>query len=109
MRFQVPQFIDTETRLVGPFTLKQFLWIASGAVLVFLLNFFLSPGYLIAAGVIIMLIAVAFAYAKIEGMSLVSYLIKALVYMLSSKRYLFTKSGNEETSVLDEYKGSGKS
>src|SRR3989344_88813 len=37
MKFQVPQFIATETKLIGPFTLKQFLWLASGGMLIFLL------------------------------------------------------------------------
>ncbi len=32
MRFQVPQFIETETKIVGPFTLKQFLYIALGSL-----------------------------------------------------------------------------
>ena len=27
MQFQVPQFTETETKLIGPFTLKQFLWL----------------------------------------------------------------------------------
>ena len=31
MRFQLPQFIETETKLVGPFTLKQFIYLAGGA------------------------------------------------------------------------------
>ncbi|MBI2064943.1 MAG: PrgI family protein [Candidatus Yanofskybacteria bacterium] len=35
MKFQIPQFIETETKLIGPFTLKQFLWLASGGALIF--------------------------------------------------------------------------
>ena len=31
MRFQLPQFIETEVKIVGPFTLQQFLWVAGGA------------------------------------------------------------------------------
>ena len=33
MRFQLPQFIETEVKIVGPFTLKQFLWLAGGAAI----------------------------------------------------------------------------
>lgn len=35
MRFQVPQFIDIEDKIVGPLTLKQFIYIAGNAALAF--------------------------------------------------------------------------
>lgn len=31
MRFQVPQFIDIEDKIFGPFTFKQFIYLAGGA------------------------------------------------------------------------------
>ena len=30
MRFQVPQFIEVEDKIFGPFTFKQFIYIAGG-------------------------------------------------------------------------------
>ena len=30
MKFQVPQFIETEEKIIGPFTVKQFIFIAIG-------------------------------------------------------------------------------
>jgi len=41
MQFQVPQFIDVEPKIVGPLTLKQFLYIAGAAVPAFGLFFVL--------------------------------------------------------------------
>lgn len=96
MRFQVPQFLETETKLIGPFTLIQFLWIAGGAVIIFLLNFILSGIYFIIPSVIVAGIALAFAYLKIEGMSLIVYLMNALSFTISSKRYLYTKKEDYE-------------
>ena len=30
MQFQVPQFLDVEDKIVGPFTIKQFIYLAGG-------------------------------------------------------------------------------
>ena len=52
MQFQVPQFIETEDKIVGPLTLKQFGYIGGAATVVGLLflvlNFFL---WLLIAGI----------------------------------------------------------
>ena len=37
MKFQVPQFTDVEDKIFGPLTLKQFVYIAGGGGLSFLL------------------------------------------------------------------------
>ena len=37
MRFQVPQFIDVEDHVFGPFTFKQFVYIAGGIGVSFVL------------------------------------------------------------------------
>ncbi len=96
MRFQVPQFLETETKIIGPFTLVQFLWLAGGAVVIFLLNFVLSGTWFIIPSVIVGGIAIAFAYLKIEGMSLISYVLNALSFATSSKKYLFTKQEDSD-------------
>ena len=96
MRFQVPQFLETETKLVGPFTLIQFLWLAGGAVIIFLLNFVLSGTWFIIPSVIIAGIAAAFAFGKVEGMPLFSYLLNAATFASGSKKYLFTKEEDYE-------------
>jgi hypothetical protein len=41
MRFQVPQFIEVEDKIFGPLTVKQFIYLAGGAGLVFILYHFL--------------------------------------------------------------------
>ena len=41
MRFQVPQFIEIEDKIFGPLTIKQFIYIAGGAGLCFILFRFL--------------------------------------------------------------------
>lgn len=101
MRFQVPQFIETESKIVGPFTLKQFLYLASGAVLIFILQFFLSTTLLILAGLPIAVLAIALAFYKVDGIPLPQYLLTALSFMTGPKRYVFQKD-DEEPKYLNQ-------
>jgi hypothetical protein len=90
MKFQVPQFIETEINIVGPFTLKQFLWIGAGATMLFLDFSAFSAGVAIIVGLPIAGVALAFAFLKIEGMPLINYVANALSFMFGAKRYLYT-------------------
>ena len=91
MRFQIPQFIETEVKIVGPFTLQQFLWIAGGAAILFLL-FMFTKGYLfIALAMPIAAIFLALAFVKIDGVPLLVYVSYGLSYLLNPKKYIFKK------------------
>jgi len=92
MRFQLPQFIETETKLVGPLTLKQFLWVAGGAAILFLLFMTTQGGFIFfAAGIPVAAIFLALAFLKIEGVPLINYTAYLLSYLLNPKRYVFRK------------------
>lgn len=105
MRFQVPQFIETQTKLIGPFTLYQFLWLGGGGVLIFLFNFLFTGMGFIIPSVIVGGIAIAFAFLKIEGMRLASYLGNALSFAIGSKKYLFTKKEDVNEQYLKDIDG----
>ncbi len=92
MKFQVPQFIETETKIIGPFTLKQFLFLAVGAVLIFILQFFLSLTVLIIAGALIAMLSIALAFYKVDGIPLHKYILMALSFLSGTKRYQFRKN-----------------
>lgn len=102
MRFQVPQFIETEAKLIGPLTLRQFLWVAGGASLLVLEFMFLS-GYLL---VVFAFMTLAFfgslAFLKIEGLPFINFLAYLLSYALSSKEYLFRHSDKSDSVDLPQ-------
>jgi len=90
VRFQLPQFIETEIKIVGPFTLKQFLWIAAGATLLFL-DFSVFKGFTaIIIGLPIAGIAAALAFLKIDDMPLINYIANAMTFAFGTKRYIYT-------------------
>ncbi len=93
MRFQLPQFIETEIKIVGPFTLKQFLWVVAGAVFIFL-DFSLLTGIVaIIIAVPIVGLAGAFAFLRIDDMPLINYFANMLSYSFGSKKYLYRDEG----------------
>ena len=96
MRFQVPQFIETETKIVGPFTLKQFLYLAASAVLIFILQYVLNTTLLIIAGLPIAVIAIALAFYKVDGIPLPEYLLTALSFAFGTKKYVFGKNQKQQ-------------
>jgi hypothetical protein len=92
MNFQVPQFIEVEDKIVGPLTFKQFIYLAGGAGLCFLLYAWLGIylGFLpiVAVGAF----AVALAFYKINNRPFIYTAESALRYFLSSKLYLWKKN-----------------
>ena len=95
MRFQLPQFIETETKIVGPFTLQQFLWLAGGASFIFLL-FITTKGLLFFIFAIpIAIIFLALAFLKIDGIPLIVSASYGISYFLNPKKYIFKKESAE--------------
>lgn len=91
MRFQVPQFIETETKLVGPFTLKQFLWLASGGGLTYILYAILNQYIFFVLAIPIGGFFIALAFVKINEIPLISYVLYALSYFSGPKKFVFKK------------------
>jgi len=96
MRFQIPQFIDVEDKILGPFTLKQFIYIAGGAsaavASVLLLGVFL--GLVVSSPIVIL--AAALAFYKINNRPFVFFLESAFKYATKDKLYIWQKKEPEE-------------
>lgn len=91
MRYQVPQFIEVEDKIFGPFTFKQFAYMAGGAGIAFLAYRFL-PLFI---GIFIIVPALglgaALAFYKVNGRPFIDMLESAFNYVLSSKLYIWKK------------------
>jgi hypothetical protein len=89
VKYQVPQFIETETKLIGPLTLKQFLFVAGGVSVI-------AMEFILLSGVIFMVLAFitaalfgALAFLKIDGQPFINYLAYMLAYGLGAKQYIY--------------------
>ena len=97
MRFQVPQFIETEEKIIGPFTLKQFVFVAIGGAILFLLWFAVSPGLFIFLAIPVGAIFLGLALVKISEMPLYMYLFYFINHLISPKKYIYKP--NEEIDI----------
>ncbi|MBI2024517.1 MAG: PrgI family protein [Candidatus Harrisonbacteria bacterium] len=92
MQFQVPQFIETESKIVGPLTLKQFGWLGGAGLLAFILFFVLKTAVWVIVTVLLGIIAAAFAFGKYQGRPLVTVMKSAVAYLWKPKLYLWKRS-----------------
>lgn len=67
MQYTVPQFIDTEDKIVGPITVRQFLIMIVSAILIAITYAILKFTYFIFAAIFIATLTVILAFVKING------------------------------------------
>jgi len=91
MEFTVPQFIEKEAKIVGPFTFKQFIFVGTaGGISVFL--YFTLPLFISVILIIILMgTALALSFMKIERTSLPQYVANFFTFFLRPKVYLWNK------------------
>ena len=92
MQFQVPQFIETEDKIIGPLTLKQFGFLAVGFGISLFLFYFLSLLLWVFLIVFINTITISFAFIKINGIPLPQIAVAAIGYFWKPKFYLWKKN-----------------
>lgn len=87
MQYSIPQFIETEDRIIGPLTLKQFLWLlGGGGVLTFV--WMVTGGNMavfIVAAIPVGAIFAGLAFVKISNQTLLSFLTNILLFAFSSQ------------------------
>lgn len=96
MHAQVPQFLDIEDRIIGPFTLKQFGYIAGGAIAVGGLYVFFQLWVVIFFGLPIIGLALALAFAPpINGQPIINFLLGFLGFGIKQHIYVWNKPMEE--------------
>ena len=76
MQYQVPQFIDTEDKIAGPFTMRQFIYLSLTGGAVFMMYFLLQSWVWIILAVVVMGAGFSLAFVKVNGQKL-SYVARA--------------------------------
>lgn len=100
MQFQVPQFLDVEDKIIGPFTIKQFLYLAGGAGLAYIAWRFIPYLGLILAFAAIGL-GVTLAFYKFNNKPFVYLIESAFTYIKSNRLYIWKRRAkkNGETHL----------
>ena len=93
MQFQVPQFIEVEDKILGPFTIKQAIYLGGGIGVPVAL-YFLIPIKLIALilGLPFLGLGLALAFYRINGKAFVEIMEAAISFWLKNKLYIWKKT-----------------
>lgn len=101
MKYQVPQFIEVEDKIFGPFTFKQFIYLAGGAGICFVLYRTLPIFFSIFLIVPLIAFTLALAFYRVNGQPFIKILEYAFFYLMNTKLYLWKKEASRQTAKKD--------
>lgn len=105
MRFQVPQFIEIEDKVIGPLSFKQFVYIAGAVGLAFLLYVFLPKIFAIPLGLGALALGGSLAFYKINNKPFVHFLESWFRYITTAKLYIWKKVPKKPEPGAQETQG----
>jgi len=100
MRFQVPQFIEIEDKIFGPFTFKQFIYLLGGAGGAYVLSKVLPLIIAIPLIIVIVALALALTFYKVNGRDFSEVLQSSANYFFKSKLFIWKQRTVKKDSSL---------
>jgi hypothetical protein len=98
MRYQVPQFIEIEDKIVGPLTITQFVFLAGGFGFLVALWLILPLWLAILLGGPVAVFGLALAFYKVNDRPFIMVLQHGLQYALNHKLYIWDKDRTQSSS-----------
>ena len=89
MEYQVPQFIDVEDKIIGPLTLKQFIYVAGAGGICIVLFVYLPIVLALLLSAPVVALAVALSFYKMNGKPFIEVLEAGFNYYTSGKLFLW--------------------
>ncbi len=91
MQFQVPQNIDLEDKIIGPMTLKQFLYILAGGMLDYACFMIFDVSAFVILALPITAFFVAMAFAKVQDQPFPKFLQNLIIFLFVPKARIWSK------------------
>jgi len=91
MEFTVPQFIEHEAKVIGPFTFKQFIIVAIAGIICFVAYYKTPLWIFIPVCIIVGGGALAIVFVKIQGRSPLVMVANFISFIFSPKVYLWKR------------------
>lgn len=95
MEYQIPQFIEVEDKIFGPFTLKQFIYVAGGVGLCAIVLLYLPLWLGVIIGLPVGALTLALAFYKINNKPFVEIMEAAFNFYIGDRLYLWKKEKNQ--------------
>jgi len=104
MRFQVPQFIEVEDKIFGPFTLVQFIYMAGGIGISVVLFTFLPHFLAILLIIPVLGLSAALTFYKVNNKPFLNVIEAFFKYFIGSKLYVWRKLPKKVSAKSQEEK-----
>ncbi|MEI7451682.1 MAG: PrgI family protein [Candidatus Falkowbacteria bacterium] len=106
-QFTVPQFIDVESKIIGPLTVRQFLIMLAAAAFIFIAYKAFDFTLFVVVSVFIFLAAVVFAFVKVNGQGFHYFILNLLSTLRKPgiriwNHHLTTYADSEEREIKFE-------
>ena len=98
MEYQVPQFIEVEDKIVGPLTLRQFIYLAGAAGICIVFFFYLPLVFAVLLGAPVAALGAALAFYKINGKTFIDIAEAAFNYYIGAKLFLWKHEDQKESA-----------
>lgn len=92
-QYQVPQFINIEDRVVGPLTIKQFLYLLAGAASGFIFYFTFQFLFFVIIMIPVTVISLSFAFLTVNGQSFPKIVFSALNFYMKPRLFVWQNIG----------------
>jgi len=92
MQFNVPQFIEIKDKIIGPLTMRQFLYILAGIAALGGLWFFIELWLFIIITIPIAIFCLMLAFYKFNGRPFIYFVGSAINYLMKPKLYLWKRN-----------------
>ena len=91
MRYQVPQFIEVEDKIIGPLTIKQFIYLVGGFGMAFIIYTYLPIYIAVIPMALVVALGLALAFYKINNKPFIDFLESAFLYYTKQNLYIWKK------------------
>lgn len=108
MQYSVPQFVDVEDKVIGPLTIRQFLWLLAGAGIALVVWLLLPTIVAIILTIPVAGLAGTFAFYKVNGMTFNIYITNLFSFAVKPKERVWKRAVAMDVKVIPETKKATK-
>lgn len=101
MRYRVPRNIDMEDRIVGPLTMSQFIYVATGSIIIYVLYkayFIDNPTVFYIGSIPVAIIFTSMAFLKVQEEPFPKFIVSTILFFAKPKRRVWHKDNIDSGS-----------
>lgn len=100
-QYNIPQFVDSEDKIFGPITIRQFAVLAIGVVIGGFLWYFKPNITVFIISIVPVAVAtITFAFIKINGQNFDIFLTNVVIYIIKPTLFLWSRDVDPNRSVI---------